>query len=75
MVTFVNPFRHPVSVAVELQTTEREGVFELMTKRASGVVVPAFGQLALPFVFHPARMSRHEALLVVSSEDGPLTWR
>jgi hypothetical protein len=75
MVTFINPFKHVLSLAVDLQTKESDGVFVMMMKRVSGVTVPAFGQLQLPFSFNPARMSRHEALLVLSSEDSALTWR
>jgi hypothetical protein len=35
-------------------------VFALIMKRVTGVTVPAFGALQLPFSFTPARMSRHE---------------
>lgn len=75
MVTFTNPFKYALSLAIDLETSEEPGVFVMMMQRMTGVKVPPFGQLQMPFTFNPTRMSRHEAMLVLSSEGSDLTWR
>jgi hypothetical protein len=75
-----NPNR-VVTSPIRLQTTSlSENVFRLMLKnRNSGITLPPFGTLQIPFTFSPAAMREYNAMIIVSvienNSNDEITWK